>query len=226
MRYDVQGADLLVYVVDGDRPSEADEAAFRLAARDGVDVVCVLVTPSGQLPDEDFPFVPATDVIVTRPDDPQPLDQLAERIAARAEETNYALAARLPAIRRAVCEAIVARFARQNGFLGAAIFIPGADFPVLTLNQVRMVLRIAAAYGQEIDRDRAVELLGVLGAGLGFRAVAREAVGVVPFAGWAVKGGIAYTATRALGEGAIRYFEAGGTEGLKRLKSLSRHPNT
>jgi uncharacterized protein (DUF697 family) len=221
-RYDVQGADLLVYIVEGERPSEADEAVFRLADRDDVDIVCVLVTPSGRLPEDDLPFVPATDVVVMRPGEPAPLAQLAERIAARAEETNYALASRLPSIRRAVCEAIVARFSRQNGVLGAAIFIPGADFPILTLNQVRMVLRIAAAYGEEIDRERTVELLGVLGAGFGFRAVAREAVGVLPFAGWAVKGGIAYAGTRALGEAAIRYFEAGGTGRLKDMAESVR----
>jgi uncharacterized protein (DUF697 family) len=29
----------------------------------------------------------------------------------------------------------------------------------------------------------------------------------VPIAGWIVKGGIAYTATRAIGEAAVRYFE-------------------
>ena len=75
---------------------------------------------------------------------------------------------------------------------------------------MRMVFRIGGAYGADVDRERAVELLGVLGAGLGFRAVAREVVGVVPGLGWVVKGAIAYAGTRALGEAAIRYFDAGG----------------
>ena len=77
----------------------------------------------------------------------------------------------------------------QNGVLGVAIFIPGADFPVLTLNQIRMVLRIAAAHGEELDKERAVEILTVVAAGLGFRTVARQLVGLVPGFGWAVKGG-------------------------------------
>ena len=80
--------------------------------------------------------------------------------------------------------------------------------PVLTLNQARLVLRIALAYGQEIDNERALELLGVVGAGFGLRAVARELLDFVPVAGWAVKGAIAYTGTRAIGEAAVRYFEA------------------
>jgi uncharacterized protein (DUF697 family) len=69
------------------------------------------------------------------------------------------------------------------------------------------VLRIALAYDQEIDNTRALELLGVVGAGLGFRAVARELLDFVPVAGWAVKGAIAYGGTKAVGEAAVRYFE-------------------
>ena len=72
----------------------------------------------------------------------------------------------------------------------------------------RLVLRIGLAHGQSVDNQRAAELVGVVGAGFAFRAVARELLDVVPFAGWAVKGAIAYTGTRAVGEAAVRYFEA------------------
>ncbi len=140
-----------------------------------------------------------------------PIEDLAERIADRAEEAGYQLAARLPAVRPAIVDQIVKKFSVQNGVLGVAIFIPGADFPVLTLNQIRMVLRIAAAHGEELDKERAVEILTVVAAGLGFRTVARQLVGLVPGFGWAVKGGIAYAATRAVGEAAEAYFAAGGT---------------
>ena len=39
------------------------------------------------------------------------------------------------------------------------------------------MLRIADAYGFEIDKERLPEVLGVIGSGLGFRAVARKTVG-------------------------------------------------
>ena len=110
-------------------------------------------------------------------------------------------------LRRPVAEALIARFARQNAVIGAAVFVPGADLPALTLNQIRLVLRIADAYGFEVDRERLPELLAVIGSGLGFRALARQALGLIPIAGWAVKGGVAYAGTRALGEAAQRYFE-------------------
>jgi uncharacterized protein (DUF697 family) len=78
----------------------------------------------------------------------------------------------------------------------------------LTLNQLRLVLRLAAAHGVEVDQQRLPEVLATIGAGLGFRAVARQLLGAVPVAGWLVKGGIAYAGTRALGEAANRYFAA------------------
>ncbi len=55
------------------------------------------------------------------------------------------------------------------------MFVPGVDMPVLTLNQIRLVSRIAPRTGHELDRARLPELLGVVGAGFGFRTVARGA---------------------------------------------------
>ena len=206
--YDVQGAEVLVYVIEGDAATPEDERTLRLADRHDVEIVCVLSTAASGPPD--IPHVLATDLIVVRPGQEIPFEEIAERVADRAGDTSYVLAAKLPAIRRAVCQQIVNKFARQNGILGAAIFIPGADFPVLTLNQIRMVLRLAAAHGEEIDAKRAVELLGVVGAGLGFRALARHALTVFPGPGWAIKGGVGYAGTLALGEAALKYFESGG----------------
>ena len=211
--YDLEGARVLVYAVDGRTPGEEDEKVLRLAGRKGVEVVCVLV---GVQPDDvpDVPYVPATDVVAVAPGEALPIAEIAERVAERADATSHQLAARLPALRPAVVESIVKGFSVQNGVLGVAIFIPGADFPVLTLNQIRMVLRIAAAYGEELDRQSALEVLSVVGAGLGFRAVSRQLAGVVPGLGWVVKGGIAYAGTRAIGEAAAAFFAAGGTRKL------------
>ena len=204
--YDLEGAALLVHVVDG-HVTRDDEEAFRHASRKDVPVVCVLARedPDGA---PDVPYVLATDIVVAPRGQALPVDAIVEQVASRLDEKAYALAGKLPAIRRLVCERIVDQFARQNAILGAAVFIPGADLPVMTLNQIRMVLRLAAAHGEEVDRERAAEILAVVGAGIGFRAVARQVLGVVPLAGWALKGAIGYAGTKALGEAAIRYFEA------------------
>jgi uncharacterized protein (DUF697 family) len=212
-KYDLQGAALLVYVVAGEKPTAEDEQALKLADRNDVDAVCVLVGAKSQ--PLDIAYVPATRVVAVPPGKPMPIDRIAELVASIADETGSGLAARLPVLR-------VRHFARQNGVLGAAIFIPGADFPVLTLNQLRMVFRIAAAHGERIDRERIPELLAVVGAGLGFRTVARETLGFVPGLGWAIKGGIAYVGTKALGKAATTYFEQGGAHALARAADAVR----
>ncbi|MDQ3889032.1 MAG: DUF697 domain-containing protein [Actinomycetota bacterium] len=201
---DLTDVSVLVYVAEGELARE-DERALRLAERAGVERVCVLVESATGRPA--VPPAGASDLVVVSAGEPLPVGAIAERVAEHADELDYVLASRLPPLRRVVAERIVRRVSRQNGVLGAAIFIPGADLPALTVNQLRMVFRIGAAYGERIDRERGAELVAVVGAGVAFRALAREALGFVPVAGWAVKGGVAYTGTRALGETAIRYFE-------------------
>jgi uncharacterized protein (DUF697 family) len=210
--YDVEGAGLLLYVVEGE-PGPPDELVLRQADRKSIDTICVLVG-AGVGP-VDVPYVLATNVVQVPEGSSVPVGKVAKLIAEQADDRAHMWAARLPVLRKPVVEHTISKFARQNGILGAAIFIPGADMPVLTLNQIRMVFHLAAAYGEEMDRDRAFEVIGVIGAAFGFRALAREALGVVPGVGWAIKGGIAYVGTRALGKAAAAYFEAGVQEKLK-----------
>jgi uncharacterized protein (DUF697 family) len=90
------------------------------------------------------------------------------------------------------------------------VFLPGVDLPVLTLNEIRLLLRLEQVYGLEIDPgERLPEIVATLGAGVGLRAIARELLDLVPVAGWAVKGAVAYAGTRALGEAAVRRLGAG-----------------
>jgi len=207
----VDGAAALVYVLVAE-PTEEDERTLRSADVAGLAVIVI-----GPEPTTAVPYVLATDVLPLRPGEGFPLEELGRLLAAKDEDTAVALAARLPALRRGVAEALVARVARQNAVIAAAVFVPGVDFPVLTLNQLRLVLRLAAAYEEEIDAERLPEILGVVGTALGFRALARQARGVVPVAGWALQGGVAYAGTLALGEAAIRYFQtrASGSGGAE-----------
>jgi uncharacterized protein (DUF697 family) len=178
----------------------ADEAKLRAAYHAGAPIVAVS-------DERTLPYVLAGDIVRVPRGQGFPVEAIADALAARLGEDGTALAARLPVLRPAVCRQVIGHFARRNAVISAAVFIPGVDLPVLTLNQIRMVLRIAQAYGEELDRDRAAELMGVVGAGFAFRAAARELLDLVLVAGWAVKGGVAYVGTKALGEAAIRYFE-------------------
>jgi uncharacterized protein (DUF697 family) len=199
----IEDAGVLVRVLAG-KPTEEDEEALRAANRARVPVLAVQTSPEWF----DVPYVLATDVIQCRPGQTFPVEEIARAVAARLGERATSLASRLPVLREPVCEALIDSFARKNGFLGAAVFVPGADLPVLTMNQIRLVLRLAAAHGIEVDQQRVPEILGTVAAGFGLRAVARQLLGVIPVAGWALKGGIAYAGTRAVGESARRYFAA------------------
>lgn len=178
-----------------------EEDRLRRAARAGTPVVAVS-------DEQSLPYVLESDIVRVPRGHGFPLDEIAAAVARRLGEGGVALAARLPVLRPAVCDALVASASRRNALVAAAVFVPGVDMPILTLNQARLVLRIALAHGETVDTARLPELLGVLGAGFGFRAAARELLDAVPVAGWALKGGVAYAGTRAIGQAAVRYFAA------------------
>ncbi len=203
-----KGGAVYVHVL-GNAPTADDEAALKRARRARVPIVAVAAAPLAD--DVSLPYVLATDVVQLAPGQGFPLERIAGVIAARLGEDGAPLAGRVPVLRRAVCERLVASFARKNGIVGAAVFLPGVDLPVLALNEIRLLLRLEQAYGLEIDpRERLPEIAATLGMGFGLRALARELLDLVPVAGWAVKGAVAYAGTRALGEAAVRRLDAVG----------------
>jgi len=220
----------LVYVI-GDSVTDDDERVLKFARRARVPVI---VVAAGREAPPRIPFVLPTDVVRVEPGHGFPVETIARVLARSLGEEATSLARRLPVLRPAVCDRLIDSFARKNGIVSAAVFIPGADLPVLTLNQIRMVLRICAACGLEVDNQRAPEILATIGAGLGLRALARELLDyfplrrrpsrrfrswvgsgepmpTVPVAGWLLKGAIAYAGTKALGEATVRYCEAGAS---------------
>jgi uncharacterized protein (DUF697 family) len=128
-------------------------------------------------------------------------------------EKRLAFALAFGFVRRPLSVEFVNATAMQNAGVGLVVIIPGADMPVMTLNQAKMVLQIAAAYDQKLGKERIGELVAVVGGGFACRAVARQVVAAVPGIGWAVKAGIGYGGTAAMGYAAIAYFEKMGGEG-------------
>jgi uncharacterized protein (DUF697 family) len=190
-----EGAAALVWV------GPPDEDQLRAASRAGMPIVAITDADT-------VPYVLASALVRVPPGQGFPVAEIARALARGLGENGTSLAARLPVLREAVCDELIASFAKRNALVAAAVFVPGVDMPVLTLNQIRLVLRIALAHGEKIDSRRAIELGSVVGAGFGMRAVARELLDLVPVAGWAVKGAVAYTGTKAVGEAAVRVFAA------------------
>ena len=127
-------------------------------------------------------------------------------ICAACDEKRLACALAFPFVRRPLALDAIRATSIQNAAVGAAPIIPGADMPIMTLNQMKMLLQITAAYGQPLNVERVKELAVVLGSAFVLRNVARTAAGVVPVLGWAVR----FAGTEAMGRAAIEYFEAGG----------------
>lgn len=147
-----------------------------------------------------------------------------------------ALARSFPAFRPMVASQIIsqtalvnAEFAMLSGLveqvpLLGAIGVPGAAFSdiiVLTKNQVMMTLRLAAIYGLEVDfQKRIAELTPILGNAFGWRAIARELVGLVPVVGFASRAAIAYAGTITAGKAAQFYYETGRHMGAGQIRRI------
>jgi uncharacterized protein (DUF697 family) len=154
-------------------------------------------------------------------DTPTGWRRLFELCVAGAGGNVVALGRRYPALRQAAAWRVIYRSAGQNALIGAAFFVPGADMPAMTLNQAKMVLSLAGMYGQELGRDRAVELAAVVGMGFGARALARSLVRSTPGIGWVVKAGTGFAATVALGLAAAKYYEKGAPASTSRVVALA-----
>ena len=110
--------------------------------------VPVIVVAVGFAEDTTIPYVLATDVVRVGAGEAFPLEPIARAIAVRLGEHGAPLAARVPLLREAVSAAArrVVR-AKERPRSRAAAWLPGADLPVLALNELRLVLRLAQAYG-------------------------------------------------------------------------------
>lgn len=136
--------------------------------------------------------------------------RMGEWIITTCPEKKLTLALAFPFVRRPLASDSISATSMQNAAIGFVPVIPGADMPIMTLNQMKMVLQIATAYGQPLDANRVKELACVLGGAFIARNIARSGAKLIPFAGWLVSGAVGFAATEAMGRAAVEYFEAGG----------------
>lgn len=130
-----------------------------------------------------------------------------------------ALGRELPMLRRSAAQRVVRQSAVLNTVVGAEP-VPFLDIPVLLTMQARMILRIAAIYGEPFTSHHAKELISTIAGGLAFRYLAQQGAKLVPVGGWAVAGGIAALGTWAMGNVAIEYFESGKRLTRKQMREM------
>ncbi len=147
-----------------------------------------------------------------------------EAVCDLGDDHLVALGRRHPGLRRACAHRMITKTARQNGVIAVAFFVPGTDMPLMTLNQIKLVLGLAAMHGLELNQERVFELLAVLGVGFTFRTIARQVVDLIPGPGVAWKAGIGYSGTLALGRAALRYFEEGAPATPGPYRSVGETP--
>lgn len=148
-------------------------------------------------------------------------DQLIPAIIQSNEAVAVVVGRALPAYRAQAAKRIIDTTMWWALLLGAEP-IPGLDLPLLLGMQARMVLRLAAIYGENFTARHARELLTTMAGGLVTRYVALELAKFVPGPGWIVSGIVAALGTRAMGGAAAAYFASDRRLNADQLRELYR----
>lgn len=159
--------------------------------------------------------------------DPSSPERTIRDIVTRREDLGLALARNFRPFRKPVIDHIIRTIARENALFCVVTALPdiipslielpwavgefASDTAFLTMNQVRMAFLIAAASDHGVGfREQGPQIAGIAGGAFGWRALARELVGKVPFGGGLVpKAAIAYAGTYTAGAGLERFYRIG-----------------
>lgn len=153
------------------------------------------------------------------------LETLARWILDRTDK-QLAFAANFPFMRIAQAHRLVTSAALRNAATGALVFIPGANYPVMTLAQVQMQLSLAETYGRGLKVERAYEAAAVAATGLVLRSAARLICRHTPHIGFAVKALIGGAGTYCMGRALMAYYESDASMAdlLARLRGRASRP--
>ena len=159
--------------------------------------------------------------------DPEAPDDCVRRILRAREDLMLPLARNLFPFRRLAAHKIIRNIAKENALFALATAIPdmvpslasipwaigefSSDAAFLTVNQIRMTFLLAAASDRPIGyKEQRSEIASIIAGSFGWRALARELVGKIPFGGGLIpKAGIAYAATFAVGLSLERLYRLG-----------------
>ena len=154
-------------------------------------------------------------------------ERTVEEILAAREDLGLALARHFHPFRKPVAQRIIRTISRENAAFALLTAVPdivpslvqfpwaigefASDTAFITMNQVRMAFLLAAASDREVGyREQRMEIASIVAGAFGWRALARELAGKIPFgAGLVPKAAIAYAGTYTVGQGLERWYRLG-----------------
>jgi hypothetical protein len=154
-------------------------------------------------------------------------DDCIRRILRAREDLMLPLACNLYPFRKPAAHHVIRAVAKENALFCLATALPdivpslvslpwavgefGSDTAFVTMNQIRMAFQLAGLSDRPVGyREQKSEIASIVAGAFGWRALARELVGKVPFGGGLIpKAGIAWAATFAVGLSLERLYRLG-----------------
>ncbi len=159
--------------------------------------------------------------------DPDSPDDCIRRIIRAREDLALPLARQFFPFRKPVSHHMIRSVAKENALFCLATALPdvvpglaslgwavgefSSDAAFLTMNQIRMAFYLAGASDRRPGyREQRSEIASIVTGAFGWRALARELIGKVPFGGGLIpKAGIAYAGTFVVGKSLERLYRLG-----------------
>jgi len=158
--------------------------------------------------------------------DPAQPAAIVDQILKRRPDLAVPLALNVLPFRQEVSRRMIKKVAKENALFALATAVPdiipfltlpwamgefASDTAFLTANQIRMAFLLAAANDRDIGyHEQRAEVASIVLSAFGWRALARELVGMIPWGGGLVpKAAIAYAGTRVVGLSLERYYRLG-----------------
>ncbi|MDR1358907.1 MAG: hypothetical protein LBJ48_06100, partial [Coriobacteriales bacterium] len=149
------------------------------------------------------------EVDVNKPEEALEHD-LALWCVAHLSELRLSLGAAFVFMRKAIARDFTRQTSLENAVLAAVFFLPGADLPVLTLNQCKLLYQIAVINEVPLTRERLADVALVVASAFGMRALTRVVLHRFMPVAWLVHGITAFGATMALGHLGNQLYSQGG----------------
>ena len=151
---------------------------------------------------------------------------MVQSVLARRPDLAIPLALHVLPFREEVSRRMIKKVAKENALFALATAVPdivpfislpwavgefASDTAFLTANQIRMAFLLAAANDREVGySEQNSEIASIIAGAFGWRALARELVGKIPWgAGMVPKAAIAYAGTHVVGLSLERYYRLG-----------------